>query len=134
MFMKKILLCCLLTSVLAACGGGHGDGGSDGIEFSPSSLSFTGTQGQAISAKTVSVNVGTSSTRRYVGIDNKTPQFATATYAITHVLDAFSITITPVNGLIKGTYNGTVDALVCNDPACRDVADRGTLHYTITIN
>jgi hypothetical protein len=132
MFIKKILLCCILTSVLAACGGG--DGGSHGIEFSPDSLSFTGIEGETITAKTVSVNIGTSNSTRYVGIENKTPQYATATSAITHVLDAFSITITPVGGLTKGTYDGIVDALVCSDLACHDVVDRGTLHYTITIN
>ncbi|MES2536266.1 MAG: hypothetical protein V4632_10385 [Pseudomonadota bacterium] len=134
MFIKKILLCCFLTSVLAACGDGGGDGGSDGIDLSPSSLSFAGIEGSSIPAQTVKANIGTSPSQRHVGVTNKSPDLVTVTYKITHILDAYSITITPVNGLKKGSYSGTVDALVCKDSACNDVTDRGAINYTITIS
>ncbi len=129
--MKKIIGLGIVALALAGCGGG--EGGSDGIEFDPNSLSFTGTEGQPIPSQSVSVNVGLSETQRYIGVDNKTPELASVSYWVTHV-DAFSMSITPVLGLKKGTYDGAVDALICEDAACNDVIDRGTYRYTITIN
>ncbi len=126
----KLFLCAIIFA-LSGCGGG--EGGSDSIEFSPNSLSFTGTENQSISSQTVKVNVDLGTTQRYVGVDNKNPELANVTYKVTHI-DAFSMTITPVFGLKKGTYNGTVDALICDDANCRDVDDRGEYKYTITIN
>jgi len=127
----KIILCGV-AFVLSGCGGG--EGGSDGIDFDPGSLSFVGAAGQSISSKSVDVNVGFGSSKRYVGVNNKNPELASVSYKITHI-DAFSMTITPAaSRLGKGTHSGAVDALVCDDSACRDVIDRGTFKYTITIN
>lgn len=128
-FLKYLSLS--LPIVLAACGGG--EGGSHSIDFSPDTLQFKAAAGQAIVPQSVSVDVGLDSSDRYVGVDNKTPSLASVTYNVTHI-DAFSMTISPVSGLAKGTYTGKVDALVCYDSGCGDVADRGTYTYTIVIN
>lgn len=129
--MKNIkLLLCSAAFALSGCGG---EGGSHSIRFSPNSLSFTGSENQIIAAQTVKVNVDLGTSKRYVGVDNKNPELASVSYEVTHI-DAFSMTIRPVSGLRKGTYNGSVDAMVCDDANCRDVNDRGNYKYTITIN
>jgi hypothetical protein len=130
--MKPLkLFLCNLTFAVSGCGGG--DGGSRNIEFRPSTVTFTGIENQPIPSQTVSVNVGLGDSRRYVGVENKSPGLASVYTDITHI-DAFKVTVAPVSGLRKGTYNGAFDALVCRDTDCRDVLDRGAFQYTITIN
>ena len=125
------ILACSLTFALSGCGGG--EGGSDNIDFSPSKLAFNGTEDEQIAAKTVDVNVGLSNSARYIGVISKNPDLASVSYEITHI-DAFEMRVSPAFPLPKGTHNGAIEVLVCEDKSCNDVDDRGTLNYTITIN
>jgi hypothetical protein len=132
--MKRMqFLALVAATLLSACGGG--DGGSDNISFDRGGLMFTGAFGTTIPSQKVSVNVGlgTGSTQRYVGVDNKTPSLVSVNYNVTHI-DAFTVTLTPVPGLARGTYNSSIDVLVCSDVACNKVVDRAVFTYTIVIS
>lgn len=123
----------LIALLVSACGGG--DGGSNSITFDRGALMFTGAFGASIPSQQMGVNVGlgSGSSARYVGVENKKPSLVSITYNVTHI-DAFTVTVTPVTGLSRGNYSGSADVLVCSDQACSDVKDRATFSYTIAIN
>ena len=127
------ILVLMVAALLSACGGG--DGGSNNINFDRGGLMFTGAFGTTIPSQKVSVNVGlgTGGSERYVGVDNKTPSLIAVDYKVTHI-DAFTVTLSPVPGLARGTYNSSVDVLVCSDEACKNVIDRAVFTYTIVIS